>query len=90
MTMQEQIEILMDDGCTKSEAEKHLKNGSTVYYDLEENLDKYLADWSYLDDGVGGVKYTDSVRKMVRTGEPLTDWGIVKKNGKNYYIEYVL
>lgn len=90
MTIQEQIEILMDDGCTKSEAEKHLKNGSTVYYDLEENLDKYLADWSYLDDGIGGVNYTDSVKKMVQTGEPLADWGIVKKNGKNYYIEYVL
>lgn len=90
MTMQEQIEILMEDGCTKSEAEKHLKNGSTVYYDLEENLDKYLADWAYLDDDLGDVKYTDSVKKMVQTGEPLADWGIVKKNGKNYYIEYVL
>lgn len=66
MTMQEQIEILMDDGCTKSEAEKHLKNGSTVYYDLEENLDKYLADWAYLDDDLGGVKYTDSVKKWCR------------------------
>lgn len=90
MTMQEKIEILMEDGCTKLEAEKHLKNGSTVYYDLEENLNKYLADWAYLDDGVGGVKYTDSVKNMVQTGEPLADWGIVKKNGKNYYIEYVL
>ena len=25
------IEILMMDGCTKSEAEKHLKNGTTVF-----------------------------------------------------------
>lgn len=36
MTMQEQIEILMDDGCTKSEAEKHLKNGSTMFYNFRK------------------------------------------------------
>ena len=30
MTKEREIEILMLDRCTKSEAEKHLKNGSTV------------------------------------------------------------
>lgn len=90
MTKQEQIEILMEDDCTKSEAEKYLKNGTTVYYDLEENLDNYLSDWEYLNDDSDDVKYTDSVAKMVQTKEPLADWGIVEKDGKTYYIEYAL
>ena len=90
MTKQEQIEILMADGCTKSEAEKYLKNGTTVYYDLEEHLDKYLSDWEYLNDDSDDIKYTDSVAKMVQTKEPLVDWGIVEKDGKTYYIEYAL
>lgn len=31
MTKEREIEILMLDRCTKSDAEKHLKNGSTVF-----------------------------------------------------------
>lgn len=29
------VEILMKNGCTKTEAEKHLKNGSTIFTDFE-------------------------------------------------------
>ena len=36
MTIEKQIEILMEDRCTKSEAEKQLKNGTTIFDDLEE------------------------------------------------------
>ena len=34
MTREREIAILMKDNCTKSEAEKHLKNGSIVFTDL--------------------------------------------------------
>ena len=88
MTKQEQIEILMADGCTKSDAEKHFKNDTTIYCDLEENLDTYLSDWEYLNDDLDDVKYTDAIAKMVQTKEPLAGWGIVEKDGKTYDIEY--
>lgn len=45
----EDIDILMADGCTKEEAKKNLKDGAIVFYDLEENLEKYLEEWAYLD-----------------------------------------
>ena len=48
MTREKQIEILMEDRCTKSEAEKHLKNGTTIFEDFEENFDKYMKEWKYL------------------------------------------
>ena len=31
-----------------------------------------------------------SFREMVETKKPLSDWGVVEKDGKTYYIMYVL
>ena len=76
MTREKQIEILMEDRCTKSEAEKHLKNGTIIFEDFEENFEKYMDEEVY--------------RNMIETGEPITDWGVVKLEGKTYYIQYVL
>ena len=42
----DEIKILMMDGCTESEAKKHLERGTTVYSDMEENLDKYAESGS--------------------------------------------
>ena len=44
MTREKQIEILMEDRCTKSEAEKHLKNGTTIFEDFEENCPHWEED----------------------------------------------
>ena len=41
------IEVLKMDGCTRAEAEKHLKNGTTIFEDFEENFDKYMEEWSF-------------------------------------------
>ena len=91
MTIEEQIEILMEDRCTKSEAEKHLKNGTTIFEDFEENFDKYMEEWKYLaEDEEEYSKMVDNYRNMIETGIPVTDWGVVKKDGKTYYIQYVL
>ena len=40
------IEILMKDGCTKSEAEKHLERGATVFdsKDFEIHFDEYMEE----------------------------------------------
>ena len=87
MTIEKQIEILMEDGCTKLEAEKHLKNGTVVFDDFEENLDSYIKEFS--DEDVIGFD-EKSFREMVKTKKPLPDWGVVEKDGKTYYIMYAL
>ena len=79
-----EIEILMQDGCTRAEAEKHLKNGTTIFEDFEENFDKYMEEWSF--DEEEKAEY----RKMVAEKKPVADWGVVKLEGKTYYIQYVL
>ena len=91
MTREKQIEILMEDRCTKSEAEKHMKKGTTLFEDFEENFDKYMEEWKYLaEDEEEYNNMVKSYRNMIETGEPVTDWGVVKLEGKTYYIQYVL
>lgn len=81
----------MMDRCTRSEAEKHLKRGSTVFEDFEENFDLYMDEWeSSCIDEEEYTQMVNSYKKMIETGEPVTDWGVVKENGKTYYIQYVL
>lgn len=84
MTKSEEIRILMADGCTEHDAEKHLNDGATIFEDLEENLDDYLTEWDADDE------LADSIRTMVDTQEPMEDWGIVNLDGKRYYVEYGL
>ena len=84
MTREREIELLMLDRCTKSEAEKHLKNGSTIFEDFEENIESYLDEWNIEEED------KDEYRKMVTDKIPTRDWGVVEDNGKTYYIMYVL
>ena len=84
MTKKREIELLMLDKCTKLEAEKHLKNGSTIFEDFEENIESYLDEWNIEEED------KDEYRKMVTDKIPARDWGIVEDNGKTYYIMYVL
>ena len=84
MTREREIEILMEDRCTKSEAEKHLKNGSIVFEDFEEHFEEYLKEWNMDED------IENDIRKMVDTKKAAPDWGVVEDNGKTYYIMYVL
>ncbi len=84
MTKEREIEILMKDRCTKQEAEKFLKNGTTIFDDLEENLDDYFEEWNVDEEE------KEIYRKMVSEKVPATDWGIVECDGKTYYIMYAL
>lgn len=79
------LEILIKDGCTEKEADKHLCRGTIVYRDFEENFEKYVSGWSDLDD-----KELERMEDMVRTREPIADWGIVEAEGKHFYIAYCL
>ena len=85
------IKILQEDRCTKNEAEKLLKNGTTILEDFKENFDFYMQEWkSGISDEDDYKKLVDDCRKMVETGEPIPDWGVVNFEGKTYYIMYAL
>ena len=91
MTRAKEIEILMEDRCTKLEAERHLKNGTTVYDDFEENFDLYMEEWKEsCCDEEEFQKMVSDYKKMIETGNPVTDWGVVELDGKTYYIQYML
>ena len=84
MTREREIEILMEDKCTRKEAEKHLKNGTIIFEDFEENLESYLDEWDIEEED------REAYRKMVTDKIPTTDWGVVEQDGKTYFIMYVL
>ena len=84
MTREKEIEILIKDGCTKKNAERHLKNGTIIFDDFEENLETYLNEWDIEEED------RDEFRKMVFDKIPVGYWGIVNEDEKTYYIMYSL
>lgn len=82
MDREKQIELLMMDGCTRKEAEKHLQNGATVFDDFAERFDAYMQEWDIED--------IEPYRNMIDSKNPLPDWGVVEDDDKVYYIQYVL
>lgn len=84
MTREREIEILMADGCTRSDAEKHLKNDTTVFDDFAEHLKNYMNEWNIDEED------REAYMNMIETGVPAIDWGVVKDAGEVYYIMYVL
>lgn len=78
------IEVLTQDGCTASEAQKHLERGTLIIDDLEEHFDDYMLEW-----GIGEEEQQE-YKTMIETKKPLQDWGIVEVDGKRHYIQYVL
>lgn len=84
MTIEKEISILMMDGCTKKEAEKHLKNGTIIFEDLEENFEKYMEEWQSDEEEL------EDFKRMISEKIPVLDWGVVEHEGKTYYIQYFL
>lgn len=84
--MMKDIDILMMDGCTKTEAEKHLKNGSIVLdgEDFKNHFDDYMSEWDI------GEEDQEAYRNMLNNHKPAQDWGVVDHNGATYFIMYVL
>lgn len=80
----EEIKILMMDGCTKKDAERHLKNGSIVFEDFEEHFETYMKEWNIDEEEILTYK------KMIEDKKPIPDWGIVKDGNKTFYIMYCL
>lgn len=84
MTKEREIEILMLDHCTKKDAEKHLKMGTTVFEDFEKYFDILMKELSIEEEDIPAYK------KMIEEKVPVADWGIVEDDGKTYYIMYCL
>lgn len=84
MTREKEVELLMKDGDTRSEAEKHLKDGAMIIEDLAENLESYLDEWDIDEED------REAYRNMVENKIPVAGWGIVEDGGKTFYIMYVL
>ena len=81
MTTEDKINIIMKDGCTRNEAEKHLANYAIVFE--ASDMPEFIHDFEDAD-------YIDEISEMYRTGKPAPDWGVVNTDGKTYYIMYVL
>lgn len=86
MTREMEIQILMEDNCTKLEAERHLRNGTIVFEDFEENFESYTNEWNIEED----EELWKELKTMIETGKPAKDWGVVEMDGNTYYIMYVL
>ena len=80
----DEIKILMMDGCTESEAKKHLKDGTVIFEDFDKNLEEYLDELDIEEED------RNEYRKMVTDKIPVADWGVVDQDGKTYYIMYSL
>ncbi len=85
------VEILMEDNCTRKEAEDHLKMGTTIYdaEDFEKNWEYYLDETAWLDEDTREY-LAEEWTKMIETKKPAPDWGVVTHDGKTYYIQYAL
>lgn len=80
------IELLMLDGCTQAEAEKHLQRGTAVFEadDLAAHFAEYMEEWDVDEEEQAAYK------EMLDSKKPLPDWGVVEQGGKVYFIQYVL
>lgn len=78
------LDILIANGCTESEAKKHLERGTIVYNDLEDNFESYVEAWQL------NKEEREAIKNMINTKEPAQDWGVVKFGEKTYFISYTL
>lgn len=85
--MKVDVEILILDGCTRDEAEKYLRSGTTVFdgEDFEDNFETYMNEWDACED------MRQDLKQMIETKKPCPTWGwsAVGLNNKTYYIMYV-
>lgn len=91
ITQERKIKILMEDGCTRYDAEKFLKKGTIIYEDLESNFENYMEEWfSHGWNEKDKANEIEMIKKMIKTKVSVPDWGIVVYENNTYYIQYTL
>lgn len=82
------VYILMKDGCTVQEAMGRLMNGAATIFDRDDLaffIEEMRADGGYT------LEEIEEYEEMLKTGNPLTDWGSVEDDqGTPFFIMYVL
>lgn len=75
----------MAERCTKREAERYLKEGTTIFEaaEFEENFENYMNEWHADEEEI------ENYRKMIDEGREPADWSIAEYEGDKYYIMYV-
>lgn len=71
------IEILMQDRCTKKEAEKHLKTGTEIFENPEEYIEILKANNCYYGETIEAIRNHD-----------IADTSMVIYNGHEYLVVY--
>ena len=79
MTREKEIAILMEDRCTRRDAERHLKDGTVVYEDPKD----------YIENLKGCGSYDGETIEDARAGR-LADVSVVTYEGHEYLIDYAL
>lgn len=79
MTKEKMISILMEDGCTEHDAERHLADGTVIFENPEE----------YIDTLKGCGSYDGETVEDARNGK-LADVSMVTVDGHEYLIVYAL
>lgn len=82
--MTRETEILIKDGCTRYDAERHMKNGTLIYEKEEfmKNADEYL---NYMEE-----EEKEEFLEQIKNDIPPVDWGITEYEGEKYLIQYSL
>lgn len=82
------VDILMKDRCTVQEAMSRLMNGTVTIFDRDDLaffIEEMRADGGYEPEEI------EAHEEMLKTGNPLTDWGVVEDDqGTPFFIMYVL
>ena len=82
-----EIDILKADGCTQKEAEKHLKNGATIY--SPEDYFSMLKDFPEIAEEFG-IFELEQVIKKCENNETSGDTDFTEYKGIPCVIEYIL
>lgn len=81
------IKIISKDlHCSYETAGHYLERGTVVFEkcDLIKNLKIYASEWDLDDNEI------EQFREMLKTNEPLPDWGFVVYRKSKYFIMYCL
>lgn len=84
--MMKELEILMQTGMSKRDAERHIENGVEIY-EVEEFLNNFENYAEALED-----EDKEKLRKFLENNKTGIIWDndLVEYDGKRYYIEYSL